>query len=110
MRIKSVLLALLLAGCASRPESIAPAYVSPVVYQSWSCQQLGEEEARVNAAYTVAAGSQNRARSNDTTGVLLLGLPLGSMTGEGVEAQVASLKGQQAAIQQSEAMKNCAHP
>ena len=96
-----------LAACAERPEAIAPAYVSPVVYQDWTCQQLGEEEARLNTAYVTAAGQQNNARANDTAGVIFLGLPTASMAGENVAPQIASIKGQQDAVRQTENRKNC---
>jgi hypothetical protein len=97
----------LLAGCAASPESIAPSYVSPVAYQNWSCAQLAEDEGRLHSAYVMAAGEQSDARTTDTVGVLLLGLPVGSMTGENVAPQVASLKGQLDAVHQSETVKNC---
>jgi hypothetical protein len=96
-----------LCGCAATPESIIPSYVSTLTYSNLSCQQLGEEEARVSAAYTVAAGQQNSARTNDTVGILLLGLPVGSMTGENVAPEVANLKGQANAIHEVETRKNC---
>jgi hypothetical protein len=96
-----------LAACAASPESIAPSYVSTVVYQNWSCQQLAEEEGRLHAAYVTAAGEQSDARTTDTVGILLLGLPVGSMTGENVAPQVASVKGQTDAVHQAETLKNC---
>ena len=94
-------------GCAARPERIAPSYVSTLMYSNLSCQQLGEEDARVSSAYVIAAGQQNHARKNDTVGVLLLGLPIGSMTGKNVAPQIASLKGQANAIHEVEMQKNC---
>ena len=97
----------LVAGCAATPESIAPSYVSTVTYENWTCKQLGEEAARLNAAYATAADQQHKARNNDTVGVLLLGLPVSSLSGQNVAAQVASLKGNQVAVQQSATLKNC---
>jgi hypothetical protein len=99
-----------LCGCASAPENIAPAYVSTLTYASLTCEQLGEEEARVNAAYVLAAGQQRHARKDDAVGVALLGLPMGSMTGQNVAPQVASLKGQQNAIHDVEIQKDCGVP
>ena len=97
----------LLTACAASPDSIPPSYVSTMAYRNWSCDQLAEEEGRLQAAYVTAAGEQSDARTTDTYGVLLLGLPVGSMTGENVAAQVASLKGQLDAVHQSETLKNC---
>lgn len=96
-----------LAGCAAPPESIAPAYVSPVPYQSYSCKQLGEESQRLDSAYSTAAAEQTKARQDDTMGVILLGLPVSSMSGENVAPQVAQIKGQQQTVQQMMIAKNC---
>lgn len=98
---------ILVAGCAKRPESIAPSYVSALPYQSLSCSQLAEEMARVNAAYTTAAQQQNDAADGDAVGVIFLGLPTSTLSGGNVAAQVASLKGQQEALQQTAIRKNC---
>lgn len=99
--------AAMVVGCAATPESIAPAYVSDVTYESWSCRQLGEEAARLNAAYTTAADQQHKARDNDTVGILLLGLPVSSLSGQNVAAQVASIKGNQIAVQHAATLKDC---
>jgi hypothetical protein len=105
--IATVALAALVSGCAKRPESIAPAYVSALPYQNLSCSQLAEEMARVNAAYTVAAQQQNDAATGDAWGVFLIGMPTSTLSGANVAAQVASLKGQQEALHQSAVRKNC---
>jgi len=98
---------IVVAGCAKRPETIAPAYVSTLPYQNLSCSQLAEEMARVNAAYTNAAQAQNDAATGDAWGVFLLGMPTSTLSGANVAAQVASLKGQQDALHQSAVRKNC---
>jgi len=36
-------LAMALAGCASKSAEITPSYVSPVLYQNYTCTQLGQE-------------------------------------------------------------------
>lgn len=96
-----------LSCCAATPESIAPAYVSEMTYHNWSCQQLAEEEARLNVAYASAAAQQNNARTNDTIGVIFLGLPVSSMSGGNVAPQIANLKGQQDAVRKTQTLKNC---
>ena len=99
--------AVALGACASKPENIQPSYVSTVPYESWSCQQLGEEQERLSLAYAAAAKQQNTARANDTAGVILLGLPLASMTGHNVAPEVARLKGLQDAVSRASILKNC---
>ncbi len=99
--------ALVLAGCAKSPESIAPAYVSAVTYQNWSCAQLSDEGRRLDQALAEASTQQRNARTNDTIGVILLGLPVSSLSGDNIAPQIASLKGQMVAVQQAAGVKRC---
>jgi hypothetical protein len=94
-------------GCAKSPESIAPAYVSTVNFQSWSCNQLAEEGRRLNQALAEASTQQRNARTNDTIGVIFLGLPVSSLSGDNIAPQIANLKGQMVAVQQAGSSKNC---
>lgn len=94
-------------GCAPTPESIQPAHVSEVPYQSWTCQQLGEEQVRLSNALSTASTQQNTARSNDVAGVILLGLPVGSMSGQSIAPQIARYKGEQEAVQRASIRNHC---
>ena len=94
-------------GCAKSPESIAPAYVSTVNFQSWSCNQLAEEGRRLSQALAEASTQQRNARTNDTIGVIFLGLPVSSLSGDNIAPQIANLKGQMVAVQQAGSSKNC---
>lgn len=85
-------------ACAPTPESIAPAYVSEVPYRTYTCEQLGEEQARLNQALSTASAQQSNARSNDTVGIILIGLPVGSMSGQSIAPQIALYKGQLEAV------------
>jgi hypothetical protein len=100
-------IAVLLAGCAQKAESIQPSYVSPVGYESYTCKQLGQESARVESALATASQQQNKARTGDVVGVLLIGLPTSSMSGEAIAPEVAKLKGEKSALQQVAITKNC---
>lgn len=97
----------LLSACATAPENIAPAYVSNMQYQNWTCEQMVEELSRLGSALVSASSQQNKARSNDAVGVFFLGLPVASMSGGNVAPEIARLKGEQAAIQQAQSLKNC---
>jgi hypothetical protein len=94
-------------GCAKSPESIAPAYVSTVNYQSWSCNQLAEEGRRLSQALAEASTQQRNARTNDTIGIILIGIPVSSLSGDNIAPQIANLKGQVVAVQQAGNFKNC---
>ena len=96
-----------IAGCAKTPESIQAAYVSEMTYAAYSCEQLAQEEMRLRQAYEVAEAQQKKARSNDIAGVILIGLPVSSMSGDNIAPQIANLKGQQEAIRKSMILKNC---
>jgi hypothetical protein len=107
MKYSAVFMMLFLMGCAMKAESIQPSYVSPVSYDSYTCKQLGQEAARIEAALATASKQQNQARTNDTVGVLLIGMPVSSMSGEAIAPEVAKLKGEKNAIQQASTLKNC---
>lgn len=107
LRLLTVAVPIFIAGCAKSPESIAPAYVSEVPYSQWSCKQLGEEQQRLSSAYTVAAQQQEKARGNDIAGVIILGLPVSSLSGDNIAPQIAELKGEQEAVRKAMILKNC---
>ena len=103
--IAAGLLAVSLAACATAPEDIAPAYVSNMQYQAWTCEQMAAESGRLaSASYSTQL---SKARSNVSVGVILLGLPVSSLSGSNVAPEIARLKGEQVAMQQAQALKNC---
>ena len=48
-----------LAGCASSSAEIAPTYVSPVMYQSYTCQQLALEAQGISQRAATLSGAQD---------------------------------------------------
>ena len=104
--------ALLLAGCASKSEDIAPTYVSPMSYQNHTCQQLAAEAQSVAIRAQQAAGVQDKQRSNDqvlaTVGGVLFWPSLLFLNGDGQNAaELARLKGEKEAIEQASIQKQC---
>lgn len=102
----------MLAACASAPKDIAPAYVSTSLYENLSCQQLRAEAEGVSARAAAAYGKQDQNRGSDaamTTVALVLFWPAAFfMKGDGADAaNVARLKGEMAAIEQVNRVKNC---
>lgn len=97
----------LIVGCATKPESVAPAYVSHLGYMNLDCQQLGHEQNRIVSALSAAADAQRKARSNDTVGIILLGLPVSSLSGSNQASNIARLKGELDAIQKALIEKKC---
>lgn len=98
----------MLAGCAAKPETIAPAYVSTIPYETWTCEQLASETQHIETAMSGAYAQQNQARTNDAVGVFFIGLPVSTMSGGNVAPQIANLKGQQEAVRQTMQRKGCA--
>ena len=96
-----------LTACATKPENITPQYVSTVQYNELTCSQLGVELARSEDALAVASGEQKKARSNDTLGVIFLGLPVSSLSGSNKAAYIGQLKGQVEAMSKVATIKNC---
>jgi hypothetical protein len=103
-------LALAIAGCAKKPESIAASYISDIPYQAYSCAQIGQEMVRVDSALSAASAQQNKARTNDTVGVIFLGLPVSSLSGDNVAAEIARLKGEKDALHRAGLIRNCSLP
>lgn len=97
----------MLSACAPTPESIQPAYVSDIPYRSYTCDQLGEEAIRLNQALATASVAQSNARSNDTVGIILIGMPVGSMSGQSIAPQIALYKGQVEAVRTASLRNNC---
>jgi hypothetical protein len=101
---------LALAACAQSPEYIDPIYVSDVPYRTLSCEQLGADQTQLADALAKASAAQSSASTNDAVGVLLLGLPIGSMVGENRAAEIGRLKGELEAVQTALQTKTCTGP
>lgn len=101
---------MLLSGCATKPQNIAPMYVSEMGYMNYTCEQMALEQARLSLALASESHAQLQARSNDTVGVIFLGLPVSSLAGSNRAAQIARLKGELEALQKAAIAKNCVLP
>lgn len=115
-RVRSVAVAaitgVVAASCASRPEDVTAAYISPVQYQSYSCRQLGQEAQAVSGRAAVASGQQDAQRSRDTAvtaAAIVIFWPAAFLVGgnSGNTAELARLKGQMEAIEAASIQKRC---
>ena len=70
-----------------------------------ACQPTGDQH--LAEALATASVQQKNAHANDTAGVILLGLPLASMSGENIAPQIEALKGDQEAVGQAMQFGNC---
>jgi hypothetical protein len=104
--------ALILGGCATPPDKIEAAYVSPITYQEYTCDQIGQEAARVSDRAAQSLGVQQKKAQNDAVkvgvGIVLFWPALLFVDGKGAnETEVARLKGQMDALEQVSIQKNC---
>jgi hypothetical protein len=101
-----------LAGCASSSAEIAPAYVSPVMYQSYTCQQLALEAQGISQRAATLSGAQDNQRSKDqlaTAAAIVVFWPAAFFVGgdKQTAAELANMKGQMVAIEQASIAKKC---
>jgi len=107
MRILGIVaLGAALGGCASSSAEIAPAYISPVMYQQYTCQQLALEAQAVTSRAGIVSGAQDQKRSNDglaTAAAVVIFWPAAFFVGGNGQtaAELAQLKGQMVAIEQA---------
>lgn len=99
---------LALNGCATKPESVHPAYVSHVSYLNWDCDQLAAEQLRLVAALSSASDAQRQARGSDVAGWIFLCTPVATLSGGNQASNIARLKGELDALQRAMIDKKCA--
>lgn len=109
MTIRLAILPGLLAvvACAAAPESIQATYVPETPFQAMNCEQLASEQARLAMSLEQNAAQQRSARTNDTLGVIFVGMPLSSMSGGNVATTIAQQRGMQEAMQRVAVQKGC---
>ncbi len=116
MKAKSLAAAAIVAvfagGCSSSSEKISGAYVSPLQYQSFGCDQIGDEMRRVGRRLAEVAGVQDSEAEGDAwamgVGLVLFWPALFFLADGGDRAQeVARLKGEVEALEQAAIRKDC---
>lgn len=105
----------MLSGCANHPDSIGARYVSPVAYQAYNCDQLGEERRRLSGEVDRIAGLQ-RENANGDAVMLTVGLVLfwpaliGMAATKDRKEELSRMKGEYEAVDAQARMKQCAYP
>lgn len=104
--------ALTLAACAKDANQVGATYVSPVLYEGYTCPQLSEEAQRVSSRAAQSAGVQDQKATNDKVAMgvgLVVFWPALLFTKGNDEntAELARLKGQMDAIEQASIKKRC---
>ena len=104
--------AIALGGCATASKDVATAYVSPIQFSNYTCDQIIAESARLQVRVNQLEGRLDTAAANDAvlTGVaLVLFWPAVFALGgtKEQEAEYARLKGEHEALKQVWIQKNC---
>lgn len=104
-------LIVLLAGCATKSDKIGATYVSPLEYESYSCDQLKKELSRVSRRLTQISGQQDQLANGDAAvmavGLILFWPALFAIDGDHHKSEIARLKGEYDAIERAGIENNC---
>lgn len=92
---------LLVGGCATRANSVAPVAVSSTDYAGVDCARLREQLVQARASEEALRKKQNNAAVADAAGVFLFLIPVGSIFGADVQGQLAQAKGETLAIERA---------
>jgi hypothetical protein len=104
---------MLFSACATNPDKMSAADVSPLQYKNLDCEQVGIEQSRISRKTTELYQSLQKKASNDQwqmgVGMLLFWPVLFALEGgDGPEAaEYKNLKGQYAALEQTSLQKKC---
>ena len=107
----AIILLLSFTGCASKASNISATYVSPLIYQSHNCTQVGQEMARVSRKVMEITGKQDSAATTDavamTVGLIVFWPALFFMIGGDKKDELARLKGEYEALESIAIQKQC---
>lgn len=100
-----------LSACATAPEDISASYVSPLQYQSYTCEQIGSEMNRISDRVADLTGQQRKERQKDqiafAAGMLIFWPALFLMAGTDKKEELGRLKGEHDALRQAAIQKQC---
>ena len=103
--------ALALAGCATAPDQIAAAYVSPTAYTGQTCGQLNAAAVHLNARLASATGQQTEQANSDaamTAVALILFWPAAFWIGGNDQGPaIAQMRGEAEAINTAAIQRGC---
>lgn len=99
-------LTLVIAGCATRPESISASYVSHEKYAGIDCLQLATHMADARAELQKFSALQDSKANVDAASVFFVLVPASKLTGDHA-GDVAKYKGEVEAIDTAQVKKGC---
>lgn len=114
-KAKKVIISLIvlayLTGCATQPSKISASYVSPLQYNSYSCDQVKTELLRVNQKVIEVSGIQKKEADKDAVamgvGLVLFWPALFFMMGDDKKHELSRLKGEYEALETAAIQREC---
>ncbi|MDM1736885.1 MULTISPECIES: hypothetical protein [Acinetobacter] len=110
--ISLILSCVVFTGCATSSKNLTASYVSPLQYQQYSCDQLGQEASNIQNRVAEIGGSVDSRATRDKwvtgAGLVLFWPALFFIGGnKAQEAEFSRLKGEYEAVQKMAVQKNC---
>lgn len=106
--IGTAVVAVLLSGCARRPDSISATSIPMEAYTGDSCSSLNQQLTNEKENLSTLSKQQHDAANGDAFGVFLIGVPIGSLAGADKEGEIATSKGKINAMEAAMHKKKCA--
>lgn len=101
----------IVSGCSPRAKNTSATYVSPLQYQSYNCNQVGQELLRVNQRVLEVTGKQDSAATKDAValgvGLVIFWPALIFMLVGDKKEELGRLKGEYEALEKTAIGKDC---
>ncbi len=101
----------IITGCSTKAKNVSASYVSPLQYQHYNCNQIGQELLSVNRRVLEVTGQQDKAANKDKValgvGLVLFWPALFFMIGGDKKKELGKLKGEYEALQTAAISKEC---
>lgn len=98
-------------SCAPQSKDVQAFYVSPLQYQHYNCDQIGQEIGRVSRKVAEVSGAQDSAASKDAVamgvGMVIFWPALFFLIGGNRKEELSRLKGEYDALESMAIEKNC---
>jgi len=113
-KILSIMVSAALASsCAKHPDSIEARYVSPMIYQSWECKNILDEQGRIRSELNRISSLQQENANTDTAmmtvGVIIFWPALFALAAtKDRKEELGKLKGESDALDAVIKQKQCA--
>lgn len=108
-----LLASVVLNGCAASSKNIQSQYVSPLVYKDYDCDQVSQEMMRIHRRVSEVSGKQDSQATKDAValgvGLVIFWPALFFMIGDDQKDELARLKGEYDALEQTAIAKKCSY-